>query len=151
MAQLSLRAAARAILVALAIVSTSTSAQSFSFGSGITRITANVGSAAVSGCTPATINPGAIALIRPHMTIETVKATLGCIPCESYFVEYVGVTRYLFAVPLLNGGVYVFTDALGVAFAIYIDPFLHSYNSGIRVEPPASPTWIPHAGVVPFP
>lgn len=112
-----------------------------------------IGSAAASGCTPATINPGAVSRIRPHTSIETVIAMLGCSPTEVFVAEEVGTTRYSFQVPLLDVELDVITDALGVSFALYFDrtnPVGIKYNGALRVEPPLSPSWMPNGGFIPI-
>lgn len=112
----------------------------------------SIGSPAASGCTPATINPGAVSRIRPHTSIETVIAMLGCSPTEIFFAEKVGVTGYKFLVPLLDAELDVFSDSMGISFAIYIDrtnPLERHYNGALRIEPPLAPNWMPNAGVVP--
>lgn len=112
----------------------------------------SIGSPAASGCTPATINPGAVSRIRPHSTIETAIAMLGCSPTEVFFAEKIGVTKYKFLVPMLDVELDVFSDSLGVSFAIYIDrtnPIERHYNGALRIEPPLTPNWMPSAGVVP--
>jgi len=111
-----------------------------------------IGSPAASGCTPATINPGAVSRIRPHTSIEMVVAMLGCNPTEVFLAEKVGVTKYSFLVPVLNVELDVFSDSMGVSFALYSDrtnPIETSYNSGFRAEQPLTPNWMPSAGVVP--
>ena len=112
-----------------------------------------IGSPAASGCTPATINPGAVSRIRPHTSIETVIAMIGCSPTEVFVAEEVGTTRYSFQVPLLDVELDVNTDSMGVMFAIYFDrtnPVGIKYNGALRIEPPLSPSWMPSAGVVPI-
>ncbi len=112
----------------------------------------SIGSPAASGCTPATINPGAVLRIRPHTSIETVIAMLGCKPTETFFADKVGVTKYSFLVPVLNVELDVFSDSMGVSFALYSDrtnPLETSYNSGFRAEQPLTPNWMPSAGVIP--
>lgn len=104
--------------------------------------------AAAAVCTPATINPSSIARIVPRTSIATVQATLGCAPSEIFIAEDVSVTIYRFAVPLLNGGVYVAVDAMGVSFAQYLDPLISSHNSAMRLEPPLTPQWILSAGMI---
>jgi len=103
-------------------------------------------------CTPATINPGAVSRIRPHTSIETVIAMLGCSPVD-VFVAEVGTTKYSFLVPVLNVGLYVFTDSMGVSFALYTDhtnPTGVQYNGALRIEPPLSPSWLPNGGFIPI-
>ena len=141
MTQLNLSVAAKIALMAMAITSTPAAAE-VNF----------IGSRAASGCTPATINPRAVSQIRPHSTIETVIAMLGCNPTEIFFAEKVGVTRYSFLVPVLNVELDVFSDSMGVSIALYSDrtnPLEISYNSGFRVEQPLTPNWMPSAGVIP--
>lgn len=109
-------------------------------------------SASAATCTTATINPGAVSRIRPHTSIETVIAMLGCSPVD-VFVAEVGTTKYSFLVPVLNVGLYVFTDSMGVSFALYTDhtnPAGVQYNGALRVEPPLSPSWMPNAGFIPI-
>ena len=112
-----------------------------------------IGSPAASGCTPATINAGAVSRIRPHTAIETVIGMLGCSPTEVFFAEIVGVTKYKFLVPILDVELDVFSDSMGVSFAIYIDrtnPLERRYDSALRVEQPLTPNWMPSAGVIPI-
>lgn len=110
-----------------------------------------IGSAAASGCTPATINPGAVSRIRPHTSIEMVIAMLGCSPAEVFVAEEAGVTRYGFLVPVLNVGLDVYVDSMGVSFAHYTDRTNLAgikYNGALRIEPPLSPSWMPNAGFI---
>lgn len=108
----------------------------------------NVGSAA-SGCTPATINPSAIARIVPRTGIEAVIAILGCAPTEQVYAPLVNATVYTFKVPMLDVGVHVVVDGQGVSFAQYMDfsnPVVGSYNGAMRIELP--PHWVPSAGTI---
>lgn len=102
-------------------------------------------------CTPATVNPAAIQRIMPRMSVAAVQAVMGCLPTETMIGES-GVTLLRFAVPFINGGVYVvFDTAMGVSFAEYMDPLIVSYNGALRAEPPLAPQWMPSAGVIPVP
>lgn len=106
-----------------------------------------VGSAAASGCTPVQVNPSAVQRIKPRMNAGAVQAIMGCLPTETMIGES-GTTLLRFAVPFVNGGVYVIFDAMGTSYAEYMDPLVVSYNSALRAEPPLAPQWIPSAGVI---
>lgn len=122
-----------------------------------------VGSAVASGCTPATINPGAIPRILPHVSIAAVEATLGCMPTDIYIDNDPTMnpnptfnTVYRFAVPLLNISIYIITDAQGTLFALYTDmtnPVGTAYNGAIRVEPslPPDTNWMQSGGFITIP
>ncbi len=141
MTRLNLSVAAKIALMAMVITSTPAAAE-VNF----------IGSRAASGCTPASVNPGAVSRIRPHTSIEMVIAMLGCNPTEIFFAEKVGVTKYSFLVPILNVELDVFSDSMGVSFALYSDrtnPLETSYSSGFRAEQPLTPNWMPSAGVIP--
>lgn len=110
-------------------------------------------------CTPATINPGAPARIRPHMTPAAVSAVLGCAPTD---IPPTLIGGWVWAVPLdLNPvgarmQVLVVFDAAGTLGAFYQffppdGPDGHIGrpigNGAIRVEP-STPNWIFGSGPV---
>lgn len=100
-------------------------------------------------CTPATINPSAIARIVPHSSIETVIAALGCAPTGQVYSPIVNAFMYTFKVPMLDIGVHVMVDSQGVGFAQYMDftnPAASSYNGAMRIELP--PYLVPAAGTI---
>lgn len=108
-------------------------------------------------CTPATINPGTPARIRPHMTPAAVSAVLGCAPTD---IPLTLIGRWVWAVPLDPVGVrmqvVVVFDAAGTLSAFYqfFPPDGPDGNVGrpigngaIRVEP-STPNWIFGSGQV---
>lgn len=99
-------------------------------------------------CTPATINPGAIQRIAPHMSLAAVEAILDCVPSEHTPGES-GAILWTWRVPLYGSAVHVVVDAAGVVGAFYFSPGLLSYSSAMRVEPPLAPLWMPSAGAGP--
>lgn len=111
--------------------------------------------AAMSGavCSPATINPGAVQMIRPHMTPQTVSGVLGCAPMD---VSASPVGVWIWAVPLVDQlgakmQVAVVFDEAGALSAQYqvVPPVVRPIGNGaLRVEPPTiTGNWVP--GVMP--
>lgn len=117
-------------------------------------------SAAQAICTPATINPAAVQLIRPHMSVAAVSGVLGCAPTDFPPPTIFPFGTWVWAVPkamaisqgLQYQEVGVSVDEAGVMFAIYtFSPLLVARpggNGALRVEPAAPPygNWVP--GVV---
>jgi hypothetical protein len=100
-------------------------------------------------CTPATINPSAIARIVPHSSIGTVMAAMGCVPTEQAYSPIANATIYRFKIQMVDVFVDVVVDSQGVVFAEYIDftnPIAGSYNGALRVNLP--PLWVPSAGTI---
>lgn len=100
-------------------------------------------------CTPATINPSAIARIVPRTSIETAIAALGCAPTEQIYSPIANSTIYTFKVPMLDVFVHVVVDSQGIAFAEYMDftnPVAAPYSGAMRVNLP--PLWVPSAGTI---
>jgi hypothetical protein len=50
-------------------------------------------------CTPETINPGAVQLIRPHMSVAAVSGVLGCVPTDLPPPTTFPFGRWIWAVP----------------------------------------------------
>lgn len=114
-------------------------------------------SAAQAVCTPATINPAAVQLIRPHMSVAAVSGVLGCAPTELPPPTRFPFGRWIWAVPravansqgLEYQEVGVAIDEAGVMFAIYtFAPLVGSRpgcNGALRVEPPTTThgNWVP--------
>ncbi|MDD5330265.1 MAG: hypothetical protein PHX38_09690 [Sulfuricella sp.] len=114
-----------------------------------------VAAAAPAGaiCTPATINPGAMQAIRPHMSPAAVSAILGYPPTNITVTE-TGTNIWIFGVPyplamaraLEYEEVGVAFDAAGALFAIYTTAPLITRrpagNGALRVDPGG---WIPGA------
>lgn len=104
-------------------------------------------------CTSATINPGAIQMIRPHMTPGAVSGVLGCAPTEIGPVWIWGVPGVDQVGAKVQIGV-VF-DAAGAVSAQYqvITPVTPLGNGALRVEvePPLPPfgNWVPGVAVTP--
>lgn len=114
--------------------------------SGAARSAASGGAAI---CTPATINPGAVQMVRPHMSPAAVSGVLGCAPTE------VGPV-WVWSVPGADQAgakiqVAVVFDAAGAVSAQYqvIPPIAPLGNGALRVEPPLPPfgNWVPGAAV----
>jgi hypothetical protein len=107
-------------------------------------------------CTPASINPGAVDRIRPHMTVEAVSAILGCVPTELPPAKTFPLGVWDWAVPapvaVAQGYMYqrvsAVMDEAGVAFAMYTFSPIASIrpegSSGLKVEPPlqAQGNWV---------
>jgi hypothetical protein len=104
-------------------------------------------------CTPATINPGAAQLVRPHMMPQAVSGVLGCLPTE---IPPTGIGVWIWGVPLLDQvgakmQVGVVFDELGAVSAQYqvFPPVIPkpAGNGALRVEPPLPPfgNWVPGA------
>ncbi|BBN88857.1 hypothetical protein [Azospira sp. I09] len=100
-------------------------------------------------CTPATINPGAVQMVRPHMSPAAVSGVLGCAPTE------IGPV-WVWSVPGVDQAgakmqVAVVFDAAGAVSAQYqvIPPIAPLGNGALRVEPPLPPfgNWVPGAAV----
>lgn len=113
-------------------------------------------SAAAAGavCTPATINPAAVQMVRPHMMPQAVSGVLGCLPTE---IPATGIGVWIWGVPLLDQvgakmQVAVVFDELGAASAQYqfFPPAIPkpAGNGALRVEPPLPPfgNWVPGVG-----
>lgn len=105
-------------------------------------------------CTPATINPGAAQLVRPHMMPQAVSGVLGCLPTE---IPPSGIGVWIWGVPLLDQigakmQVGVVFDELGAVSAQYqiFQPIIPkpTGNGTLRVEPPLPPfgNWVPGVG-----
>jgi len=107
----------------------------------------NVAGGAPSVCTPATINPGAVQAVRPHMTPAAVSAVLGCAPSEVGPVWVWSVPAVDKVVSKIQVGV-VF-DAAGAVSAHYqVIPLIVTQQAGngaLRVEPPPPMfgNWVP--------
>jgi hypothetical protein len=107
-------------------------------------------------CTSASINPGAVDRIRPHMTVEAVTAVLGCAPTEPPPATTFPLGVWVWGVPgpvaAAQGYKYqnlsVVVDGEGVTFAMYsFSPIVSvqpAGNSGLKVEPPlqAQGAWV---------
>lgn len=100
-------------------------------------------------CTPATINPGAVQIVRPHMSPAAVSGVLGCAPTEIGPVWVWGVPGVDQVGAKMQVGV-VF-DELGAVSAQYqvFPPVIPkpAGNGALRVEPPLPPfgNWVPGA------
>lgn len=119
--------------------------------------TNNISAGGLGVCTPATINPGAVQLIRPHMNVAAVSGVLGCGPTELPPPTTFPFGRWIWAVPravansqgLEYQEVGVAIDEVGVMFAIYtFAPLLGARpgcNGALRVEPPTTTygNWVP--------
>lgn len=104
----------------------------------VIALTLHVSASAI--CTPASINPGAVQRIRPHMSPAAVSAVLGCPPTE---ISPIGVGLWVWGVPFSEqaGGktqIAVVFDAGGVASAFFqfFPVGIPVGNGAIRVEPP---------------
>lgn len=101
----------------------------------------------LSVCTPATINPGAVQRIRPHMTPAAVSAVLGCAPTE------VGPV-WIWGIPLMDklsskiqvAVVFDVSGALTAQYQVITPGALPICNGALRVEPPPQiGNWVPGA------
>lgn len=108
-------------------------------------------------CTPATINPGAVQRIRPHMSPAAVSAVLGCVPTKVFppteifqdslqiwywGIPQVGMSKIHVAVTFDDSG------ALSAQYqVISTDPKVPPIcNGALRVEPPTTiGNWVPGA------
>lgn len=102
-------------------------------------------------CTPAQVNEAAQRRIMPGMALAGVIAAIGCTPKElvpspvgmlaSWTVVGLGETE--------GGGLHVFFDGAGAAFAIYFPPPAVSvYSSQLRGLPGVTPPWVRSAGAI---
>lgn len=122
-----------------------------------------VASSAVAQCTPATINPGSVQLIRPHMSPAAVSGILGCAPTDVTVAPETGSTIWVWGIPqpvaIAQGLEYALVavafDGAGALFATYtrapILTRLPGGNAALRVEPSVPPfgNWVPGAFATP--
>lgn len=109
--------------------------------------------AVVAQCTPATINPGAVQVIRPHMSPAAVSEVLGCAPTDIP-VSPIGV--WIWAIPLIDqlgtkmqiAVVFDTAGALSAQYQVFPAVVRPTGNGALRVEPPTiTGNWVP--GVMP--
>lgn len=120
----------------------------------VTIVVVGAGGTASAQCSPATINPGAAQLVRPHMSPAAVSGVLGCPPTE---IPPTGIGVWIWGIPLIDRlaakmQVAVVFDEAGAAFAQYqfFPPILPpAGNAALRVEPPLPPFWNWWPGAMP--
>ena len=108
----------------------------------------------VAQCTPATVNPGSVMQVRPHMTPAAVSGVLGCAPTDIP-ISLIGV--WVWGIPLVNplgirmqlAVVFDAEGALSAQYQLFPPITPPTGNGALRVEPPSFPigNWVP--GVMP--
>jgi hypothetical protein len=120
-------------------------------------------SAAISGCTPATVNTAAITQLRPYETLSVVTAQLGCAPSQFMTVPLLPDLARLEQSPAVIGATWragslgqlgeidaVFDVTKGLISAIYVSPggIAATYTGGFRQIPPDTVLWQLNSGSV---
>jgi hypothetical protein len=123
------------------------------------------GSAGVAfgGCTPATINPSAIALLRPYEPLSAVTAQLGCAPSQVVVDVFDPLTEKVALSPGATGALWevgpggqlgaigATFDVRGLVDAVYLSPggVAGTYTGGFRqLTPPVPTPWQLSSGSV---
>ena len=101
-------------------------------------------------CTPATVNPGAVMLIRPHMTPAAVSGIMGCAPTDIP-ISLIGV--WVWGIPLVDplgmrmqlAVVFDTAGALSAQYQLFPPIMPPAGNGALRVEPPpfSIGNWVP--------